>query len=85
MEQENTQNNEPQLKSEITEKIMTSISAGFGVVIGLAWNDAIGAFIKWALPLEADSIWSKFIYAIIATIVIVILLHKLTGVFKRLR
>ena len=48
-----------------------------GLVAGLAWNDAIKALIEKILPLGNGSIIAKFIYAIIVTILAIILTHWL--------
>ena len=74
-----------EFKKEVADKMLTYIGAGLGVVVGLAWNDAISAFIKWVLPLNADSLLAKFIYAIIVTIVIVLLLRQASKIFSRLK
>lgn len=48
------------------------MTAGFSLVAGLAWNDAIQSAIKWIWPAEeGGSIAAKFVYAIVVTCVIV--------------
>lgn len=61
------------LKTEVKNKTTTYILAGFGLVAGLAWNEAIKGLIDWLFPLDRGSIWAKFIYAIIITLVVVII------------
>lgn len=46
--------------------------AGFGLVAGLAWNDAIQALFKELFPLDKNSLIAKFLYAFIITVVVVI-------------
>jgi len=46
--------------------------AGLGLVAGLAWNDAIQALFKELFPLDKNSLIAKFLYAVIITIVVVI-------------
>jgi len=49
------------------------ISAGLGIVAGLAWNEAIKAFIEYFFPLNQSSIAAKFIYAVFITLFVVLL------------
>lgn len=52
------------------------IMAGLGLVAGLAWNDAIQTLFKIVFPSEQNSLAAKFIYAIVVTVVIVIVGSK---------
>lgn len=47
------------------------ILGALGLVAGLAWNDAIKAFIEKVFPAGGDSITAKFIYAILVTLAVV--------------
>ena len=50
------------------------IDAAFGLVAGLAWNDAIKALIEALYPQGASGgITAKFVYAAIITVVVVLL------------
>ncbi len=66
------------MKSEIIEKIAALITAAFGLVAALAWNDAIKALFKGPCGSEgAGSLCSlssggPWVYAIIVTILAVI-------------
>jgi len=62
---------ERDIKIEFINKITTVVAAGFGLVIALAWNDAIQSLFK-LFPLESTELWAKFVYAFIVTITIVI-------------
>lgn len=69
------------LRKEIKEKTIGYILAAFGFVAGLAWNEAIKSLIDQFFPDNANSILIKFVYAIIVTIVVVLItvyLIKLT-------
>ena len=57
-------------RTAVKKKMFTYIAAGFGLVIGFAWNDAISSLIKQLFPDGASSIFAKFIYAFILTIII---------------
>lgn len=61
-----------ELKAQAREKTANLILAGFGFVAGLAWNEAIKSLIDTIFVLEKNSLLAKFIYAILVTILIVI-------------
>lgn len=69
------------LQEEAKLKSLKYIIAAFGLVAGLAWNDAIKSFINLFFPLNRDSVIAKFIYAILMTIVLVIITIYLTKIF----
>ena len=60
------------LKVEVLDKIAALVTAAFGLVAALAWNDAIKAVFKEVFG-TADAIGPMLIYAIIITIAAVIL------------
>lgn len=57
----------------LVQTMITLASASLGLVAALAWNEAIKALIKKILG-EDDSLAGLFIYAIIATLVAVVVL-----------
>ncbi|MFZ2189675.1 MAG: DUF5654 family protein [Candidatus Magasanikiibacteriota bacterium] len=58
---------------EVRQKVATFILAGFGLVAGLAWNEAIKGLIDRYFPLASGGgLLAKFLYAFIITIVIVV-------------
>ena len=63
---------EEPLKVVVLDKIAALITAAFGLVAALAWNDAIKAIFKEIFG-EADAIGPMLMYAIIVTIAAVIL------------
>ncbi len=63
---------EKKLRREIAEKTITYIVAAFGLVAGLAWNDAIRSLIEHLFPLQKNSVVVKFIYAILVTTIVVL-------------
>ena len=71
------------LHNEIRERTVGYIVAALGIVAGLAWNEAIRAFIDYAFPLSANSLLAKFGYAVIMTIVVVILSMYITRAILR--
>ena len=60
------------LKVEVLEKIAALITVAFGLVAALAWNEAIKAIFKEVFG-SAESIAPMLIYAILVTIIAVIL------------
>lgn len=72
-----------QFSGEVRERAVGYITAAFGLVAGLAWNDAIRALIDALFPLAEQSVLAKFVYASVLTVVVVIvtvhLLKRFSG------
>jgi C4-dicarboxylate transporter len=60
-------------RNELKDQTTKYLVAAFGLVAGLAWNDAIKALIELLFPFTKSGVLIKFIYAIIITIVVVLL------------
>ena len=60
-------------KKAIKEESRGYILGGFGLVAGLAWNDAIKALIENFFTFSKDGIWAKFAYALIVTVVVILI------------
>ncbi len=60
------------LRMEVRKQLTTYITAALGLVAGLAWNDAIHAFIDHFIHTDKNSLFAKFAYAIIVTVAVVI-------------
>jgi hypothetical protein len=60
------------LKVEVLDKIAALVTAAFGLVAALAWNEAIKAVFREIFGAE-DAIGPMLIYAIAVTIVAIIL------------
>ena len=74
------------LKLEVLEKMSTLSAAGFGLVAALAWNSAIQDLFAQIFP-NKESLSAKFAYAIILTILVVLIttqLGRATQKFKLL-
>jgi len=71
------------IESEFRQKVAGYITAAFGLVVGLAWNDAIKSLIEYWFPLDKNSITVKFVYALAMTVVLVILSSYLIRIFKK--
>lgn len=62
-----------ELRREINKKVASYITAGLGLVAGLAWNEAIKSLIDYIFPpSEGNGLMAKFIYALVITVVVVI-------------
>ena len=71
------------ISSEIKEKTLGFIVTAFGLVAGLAWNEAIQSLIKSFFTIDKNSIWAKFLYAIVMTLVLVFITIYLTRIFGK--
>lgn len=70
------------MKEELKTRTLSYITAGFGLVAGLAWNDAIGSLIEFIFPLQRSSVLMKFLYAVVITGVLVAVTFYLARLFK---
>jgi len=74
-------------KQELQDKIKTQtigyITAAFSLVAGLAWNEAIKSSIDSIFILSKDTIWAKFIYASILTLILVLVTIYLNYLFQK--
>lgn len=71
------------ISREVKEKTLGFIVTAFGLVAGLAWNEAIQSLIKSFFTIDKDSIWAKFIYAILMTLILVFITIFLTRFFGK--
>lgn len=69
----------------VTQMIMLS-TGGFGVVVALAWNEFIknlvDVYIKPYLG-QGSGVWSLFIYAVVITVIAVVVTMQLTKLERR--
>jgi len=59
------------MKKEVIEKLAALVTAAFGLVAALAWNDTIKAIFMQVFG-TAEGVWSMLIYAVVVTIIAVI-------------
>ncbi len=83
----NSRESDEKLHLEIAKQMVTLSTAGFGLVAALAWNSLIQEFVntyikKW-LP-GSGQIISLAVYAIVVTILAVIVTLQLSKLVKRL-
>lgn len=73
---------------EVVDKMLTLATSGFGLVAALAWNSLIQEFVnnyvKKFLP-DGSGLVSLLIYAIIVTVLAVIVTIQLSHLLKRLK
>jgi uncharacterized membrane protein len=70
------------LRKELRSKILTFVGGAFGLVAGLAWNDAVKELIQYLYPLQTNTVRAKFIYAILITLIVVLIITYRERVFK---
>lgn len=78
---------EKALHLQVAKQMVTLATSGFGLVAALAWNNVIRDFVdmyitKW-LP-SGSGLLSLFIYAIVVTVIAVIVTTNLTRTVERL-
>jgi hypothetical protein len=71
-----------EIKTEFRGKTLGYLSAALGLVAGLAWNDAISALIKQVFPLEQDTVLVKFLYALVVTLAVIVMLRYAEKLLK---
>src|SRR3989344_6815094 len=70
------------IEKEIRSRTVGYIVTSFGLVAGLAWNEAIKSLIEYFFPLGQNTLLVKFLYALLITLLIVVLsvyLLRLSG------
>lgn len=72
-----------ELSGEIRERTVAYVVAAFGLVAGLAWNEAIKAAIEYLFPLSKNTLLAKFIYAALITLMVVIVTVNLMKLSKK--
>jgi len=58
------------LQAEVVEKLAALITAAFGLIAALAWNDTIKAIFK-AVFGTAETVGAMLVYAVVVTIIAV--------------
>lgn len=68
-------------KKQFYVQTATMVNSAFAIVAALAWNEAIKELITRYVP-AGSSLYSKFIYALILTVIIVLVSMKLTRIIN---
>lgn len=79
----NNQNQPTRLRKEIRERTLGYMLGAFGLIAGLAWNDAVKAFIEYFFPLPQDTLPAKFFYATIISVIIIFISVYLSRLLQR--
>lgn len=70
------------MKSEMLDKLAALITAAFGLVAALAWNGAIRAIFE-AVFGTADNVTAMLVYAVVVTIIAVLVTIWIASATKR--
>lgn len=65
------------VREQVRAQTVGYIATAFGLVAGLAWNDAVKALIENIFPLSRDTMWAKFVYAALITVFVVVIIRYL--------
>lgn len=60
------------ITKQVRAKVAGYLLAAFGLVAGLAWNDAVKSTIDRFFPLDQGNVIIKFAYALAITVAVVI-------------
>lgn len=88
MAKKKTKTEKEKLTLAVVEKMISLSTAGFGLVAALSWNNVIKELIdSYIQPLVggASGIWSLLIYAVIVTILAVVVTMSLSRMEERLK
>ena len=72
------------MKAQVIEKIAALTTAAFGLVAALAWNDAIKKLFEVIFG-KSSNVAIMFLYAIIITVVVVLVTMKLSKATGKLK
>ncbi len=61
-----------EVKKEVSRRTFDYVITAFGLVAGLAWNDAIKSLIEYLFPQNQNGVKAKLIYAIFITLIMAI-------------
>lgn len=70
----------------VIDKMNTLFTSGMGLVAALAWNEAVkGLFDQVFKDQNKGSVWAKFGYAFVVTIIIVLVTYRLTKLLEKVK
>jgi len=81
---ETVQQQEERLHLVVIQKTYDLLTAAFSLVAALAWNDAIQSLFKTIFG-EASSLYAKFFYAILITVIIVVLVQRVSKMTQKMK
>ena len=71
------------VRKEFETKVAGYIVTALGLVAGLAWNEFVKSLIDQYLPTENGGIWAKLGYAVLITVLVVVVSVYLLRALKR--
>ncbi|MEO0248166.1 MAG: DUF5654 family protein [candidate division WOR-3 bacterium] len=71
------------MQKEVIEKIAALMTAAFGLVAALAWNDAISSLFKEGGALHSLAAYGPWAYAILVTVIAVVMTIYIGRVAER--
>ena len=77
------QQDQVRLHVEVRERVFGYMVGAFGLVAGLAWNEAIQASIAYLFPLPENTLPAKFLYAVVISIVVVVVSVYLSRLLRK--
>jgi len=84
----NSRTKSKRLHKELFKQMLTLATSGFGLVAALAWNSLIqefvNSYVKKFLP-EGSGIYSLLIYAVVVTVLAVIVTYQLSKVVEKIQ
>ncbi len=79
-----TKADQKSIRKKAREQTIGYIVGAFGLVAGLAWNDAVKAFIEYVFPLSGGGgLAAKFVYALLITIAVVVITTYLSRLTEK--
>lgn len=79
-----TESGQKSIHKKAREQTIGYIVGAFGLVAGLAWNDAVKALIEYAFPLSGGGgLAAKFLYALLITIAVVVITTYLSRLAQK--
>lgn len=71
------------IQTEVRKQILSYMVGAFGMIAGLAWNEAIKSLIEYIFPMSRNTWLAKLVYAVIITIIIVSVTIVVTKFFSK--
>ena len=72
------------MKVEVIDKLAALLTAAFGLVAALAWNETIKAIFKSVFGMEGP-IWGWVVYAVVVTLIAVFVTIRIARIADRLK
>jgi hypothetical protein len=72
------------MKGEVIDKLAALITAAFGLVAALAWNETIKSIFKLVFG-NQETIWAWVVYAVAVTVIAVFVIMRIAKISERLK